>query len=286
MSAPARDGALPGASRRTRVAPRRYNPEPMELPAPFESVGDHIGVALPGARALFTTRRGGVSTGPYTSLNLGRWTDDDPAAVARNRALLAAQLGLAPEAIAQGRQVHGARVERRSAPPAPDAQPGEADGQATATPGLAVLVLTADCLPVALAAPGAVAMVHAGWRGLAAGVLEEGVRALRELGAHGPIEAAIGPGAGACCYEVGPEVHAALGRPPERGRIDLKAIARERLEAAGAAAVHDVALCTICADPELFFSHRRDGGVTGRQAGLAWLEEDGAGGDEEQEGLR
>ena len=106
----------------------------------------------------------------------------------------------------------------------------EADGQATALEGVAALVLTADCLPVALVAAEAVAMVHAGWRGLAAGVLEEGVRALRELGAQGDVHAAIGPGAGACCYETGSEVHAAFAEHGPRARrgdnADLKLVAR------------------------------------------------------------
>src|SRR5205823_5319840 len=110
----------------------------------------------------------------------------------------------------------------------------------------------------------------AGWRGLAGGVVGEGVQALRELGADGPLEAAIGPGAGGCCYEVGEEVHqmfAAYGDGAHRGwNLDLKAIAREQLEAAGMQAVHDVGLCTMCAEESLFFSHRRDGGITGRQA--------------------
>ncbi len=239
----------------------------VHLPAPFELVGDHVGVALNGGRALFTTRRGGVSVGPYASLNLGRWTDDDPDAVERNRTILASAVGLALDAVVQGRQVHGARVERRATGAGAMT---ESDGQATDRAGLAPLVLTADCLPVALASPQAVARLHAGWRGLAAGVLEEGVAALRELGADGAIEAAIGPGAGGCCYEVGSEVHAAFGRGQGRGMIDLKAIARERLLAAGVATVHDTGLCTMCSAPELFFSHRRDGGVTGRQAGVAW----------------
>lgn len=237
------------------------------LPAPFEPVGDHIGIALPGGRALFTTRRGGVSTGAYASLNLGRWTDDDAEAVQRNRQIVADTIGLSLDAVVQGRQVHGARVERRAGG---DGALNEADGQTTAEPGLAPLVLTADCLPIALISPRAVAMVHAGWRGLADGVVEEGVRAVRELGGDGELRAAIGPGAGGCCYEVGPEVHAAFGRPAERATIDLKAIAAERLQAAGVAEVHDVGLCTMCTDPGLFFSHRRDGGVTGRQAGIAW----------------
>ena len=238
----------------------------MELRAPFEPAGDHLAIALPGGRALFTTRRGGVSGGPYASLNLGRWTDDDPAAVTENRERVARQIGFPRDAVVQGRQVHGARVERRVTA---EGALAEADGQATARDDVALLVLTADCLPVALIAPEAVAMLHAGWRGLAAGVLEEGTTALRELGAT-RIEAAIGPGAGGCCYEVGAEVQEAFGREPVRGPIDLKAIARERLGAAGLAAVHDAGLCTICTEPGLFFSHRRDGGVTGRQAGIAW----------------
>jgi purine-nucleoside/S-methyl-5'-thioadenosine phosphorylase / adenosine deaminase len=169
--------------------------------------------------------------------------------------------------VAQGRQVHAARVRRVTEPPFTTTPPEEADGQATALEDVAPLVLTADCLPIALVAPEAVAMVHAGWRGLAGGVVEEGVRAVRELGAGGEIAAAIGPGAGPCCYEAGPEVHAALGASAGRN-VDLKLAARRRLEAAGVAEVHDVGLCTIC--DERFFSHRRDRGVTGRQAGLTW----------------
>lgn len=242
----------------------------VRLPAPFEPVGDHVGIALPGGRALFTTRRGGVSEGAYASLNLGRWTDDDAGAVQRNRQILADAVGVPLDAVVQGRQVHGARVELVAGERPAGSEPPEVDGLATYAAGTALLVLTADCLPVAVLGNRAVAMLHAGWRGLADGILEEGVRALRELGDDGELHAAIGPGAGGCCYEVGPEVNAAFGRPAERARIDLKAIARERLHAAGVAQVHDVGLCTICSDPSLFFSHRRDGGLTGRQAGIAW----------------
>jgi YfiH family protein len=241
------------------------------LPAPFEPVGDHIGIALPGGHALFTTRRGGVSEGPYASLNLGRWTDDDPGAVAENRTRLAAIVGVPLDAVAQGRQAHGARVRRVTAP---DPQLEEADGQATNLTQTAALVLTADCLPIALLARGAVAMLHAGWRGLAGGIVAEGAAALRELDAVGPLAAAIGPGAGCCCYEVGDEVRDAFSRHGDAvrdgRRLDLKAVARAELHAAGVEEVHDVGLCTLCADPALFFSHRRDGGVTGRQAGVAW----------------
>jgi polyphenol oxidase len=135
-------------------------------------------------------------------------------------------------------------------------------------------VFVADCLPVMLVADGAVAALHCGWRGLAAGIVAEGVAALRETGGDGPVAAAVGPGARGCCYEVSDEVHAAFARVPaaragERN-LDLPAIARHELEHAGVDDVHDTGLCTICAGEELFFSHRRDGGVTGRQAGVAW----------------
>jgi len=237
------------------------------LPSPFAWEGPHIAAPLPGARALFSTRRGGVSRGPFASLNLGRLTADDGANVDANRERVAAAIGVPRERFAFGRQVHGARVHRAAAP----GFGGEADGQATALPDAAALVFVADCLPVVLAAEGAVAAVHAGWRGLAAGVLAEGVAALRELGARGVIAAALGPAAGGCCYEVGEEVHAHFAdRDARRGarRLDLRAIAAAQLHEAGVAEVHDVGLCTLCGDRDLFFSHRRDGGVTGRQAGI------------------
>jgi len=239
----------------------------VRLAPPFRAQGDHIAVGLPGARALFTTRRGGVSEGPYTSLNLGLWTEDEPERVHANRRRVA---DLAGGRLAQGRQVHGAGV-RRVAESGEVGEIAPADGQATALRGVAPTVLVADCLPIALAAPGVAAMLHAGWRGLAAGIVEEGVAAVCQLAGGPPAAAAIGPGAGGCCYEVGEDVHAALGGEGRRGRnLDLKVIARARLEAAGVPEVHDVGLCTICGDPELFFSHRRDGGVTGRQAGVVW----------------
>jgi YfiH family protein len=252
----------------------------MKLTEPFYSRGEHVAIDLPGAHALFTTRRGGFSEGPYASLNLGRLTADRPEAVQRNRAELQSEVGLPPAFI---RQVHGTVVRTITAlsadgiAPLPDegVELPAADGQATALAGVAPMVLTADCLPIAIAGEGTVAMVHAGWRGLADGIVAEGVRALRGLGADGPLEAAIGPGAGGCCYEVGDEVREVFsehGDRVRRGRnLDLKAIAREQLDRAGVRVVHDVGLCTICSDPSLFFSHRRDHGVTGRQAGLAWL---------------
>lgn len=231
-------------------------------PEPFELRGDHLAIELPGASAVFTTRRGGHSHGPYASLNLGLKTDDDRQAVIANRAGLAEELGVELTFV---RQVHGREVVTVDAP---GRDLLEADGQATAKPGIGLAMLAADCLPVAVACESAVAMVHAGWRGLAAGVIEEGVRALRELDGRGSLHAAIGPGAGPCCYEVGDEVRERFGT--RERTLDLKAIARAQLEEAGAQVVHDVGLCTMCA-PELFFSHRRDHGVTGRQAGVVWL---------------
>jgi YfiH family protein len=234
--------------------------------------GEHFAVELPGARAVFTTRRGGFSSGPYASLNLGRLTNDRPEDVDRNRAMLEAELGVPLSYI---RQVHGSTVRRVSAPTRPGPDLPEADGQATAMPGVAVMVMVADCLPIALAGRGAVAMLHGGWRGLAAGIVEEGVRAVRELGAEGPLAAAIGPGAGVCCYEVGEDVHdafAAHGPDARRGaNLDLRRIARERLEQAGVETLPDLPVCTICSEESLLVSHRRDGGITGRQAGIAWL---------------
>lgn len=231
-------------------------------------------IDLPGARAVFTTRRGGFSSGPYSTLNLGRLTDDQPEAVQRNRDSVAAKLGVRLSWI---RQVHGSAVRRIGA--VSDAAAGAelplADGQATAVPDIGLVVLVADCLPIAVAGGGAVAMLHAGWRGLAAGIVEEGVDAVRELASSDRLAAAIGPGAGPCCYEVGPEVHEEFEREPGyavNGRnLDLKAIAAARLRRAGVEEIHDLGLCTICADRSLLFSHRADRGVTGRQAGIAWV---------------
>lgn len=222
----------------------------------FRAAGEHLLIELPGATALFTTRHGGVSEGPYASLNVGVLTDDEPERVAANRERVRALAGA--ERLAHGRQVHGTRV-------VVDGEGSEeADGQVTTRAGVAAIVLVADCLPVALAGPGAAGVVHAGWRGLADGVLEAGVTA---VGGGGPVVAAIGPGIGPCCYEVGDDVRAVFGTTEHT--LDLKAVARERLRAAGVTEVHDCGLCTAC-DAQRFFSHRRDRGVTGRQAGLAW----------------
>jgi YfiH family protein len=234
-----------------------------------------IELELPGARVAFSTRKGGVSEGPYESLNLGILTDDEPARVARNRTILAEGVGLDPADVAMGWQVHGTDIERWEAPPAPGTdgfgEPGaeleKVDGHVTDRAGLGLLVLVADCLPVALAAPGRVAMLHCGWRGLAGGIVGRGVEMFDE-----PPAAAVGPGIGRCCYEVGPEVLEAFSHVEgaAQGRmLDLRAVAESKLRAAGVERVEHVDLCTHCR-PDLFFSHRRDGGVTGRQSGLAW----------------
>jgi polyphenol oxidase len=223
-----------------------------------------------GGHALFTTR-------VYGNLSSVGGVDAEHGLQARER--LRRQIGV--ERLQRGYQVHGTTVlcsRTDNDFPAQDSAtaqpPVEADGQATSVAGIGAMVLTADCLPVVLGTDGAVAMVHAGWRGLAAGVLEEGVRALRELGGDGDLVAVIGPGAGPCCYEVGEEVHAAFGgahrvASPSARKIDLKAIARDRLLAAGVSEVRDVAVCTIC--DERFFSYRREGARAGRQGAVAWL---------------
>jgi polyphenol oxidase len=238
------------------------------LPAPFAWQGDHVTADLPGGRVLFSTRRGGVSTGPFASLNVGRLTADDGANVDENRIRVAAMTNAPRERFLYGRQVHGATVRRAAEPPGPARAPVEEDGQATALTGHPALVFTADCTPLLLAAEGAVAAIHAGWRGVAAGIVEEGVAALREVGGTGPVTALVGPAARGCCYEVGEEVHAHFAaydaRRGERN-LDLPAVIAAKL----GGEIHDTGLCTMCWFG-LFFSHRRDGGMTGRQAGVVW----------------
>lgn len=219
-------------------------------------------VRLPGGAAMFTTREHG---------NLSLVAGDGHERGRENQERLRHELGLS--GLARGYQVHGTRVLHATDPTDSHAhQEGlkRADGQATNAHGLGAMVLTADCLPVILACEGAVAALHAGWRGLAAGVLEEGLSVLRELDPQGSIVAVIGPGAGPCCYEVGPEVHSAFDSAHRHGRhIDLKAIAREHLYAAGVQHVRDLRICTIC--DERFYSHRRESTRAGRQAGITWL---------------
>jgi YfiH family protein len=170
--------------------------------------------------------------------------------------------------------VHGAEIREWDAPPerggyaSPGAELDRVDAHATGVPGLGLLVLVADCLPVALIGGGRAAMLHCGWRPLAAGIVEKALASFDE-----PPAAAIGPGIGRCCYEVGEEVlaeFADLDGVADGRMLDLRMVARRKLEAAGVSAIEDVDLCTSCR-PDLFFSHRRDKGVTGRQGGFAWL---------------
>lgn len=227
---------------------------------------------LPGARAAFSTRIGGTSAAPYESLNIGVTTGDDPERVLRNRRGLADALGLSPEDVLMGHQVHGSEIRFHDGPQQPRVyadgvpSPDHVDAQATGRAGLAPLVLTADCLPVAFAGPGGVAMAHGGWRGLAGGVLARAAEAVRAEAA------AIGPGIGPCCYQVGQEVldeFSALEGVAQGRMLDLPAVARALLAGEGVDAVESADLCTSC-NPELFYSHRRDEGRTGRQAGLVW----------------
>ena len=230
---------------------------------------------LPGARAAFSTRLGGVSAAPYDTLNIGILTGDERTDVLENRRRLAAALGLDLGDIVIARQVHGAELMEHGGPqdPSPfaDPHPGipELDGHVVRRPGLAPLVFVADCLPVVLAGEDGVAVLHCGWRGLAGGIVERGVESV------GAKAAAVGPGIGRCCYEVGEEVlaeFAGLGEGIADGRmLDLPEVAKRLLLGAGVEQVEISGHCTAC-EPELFFSHRRDRGATGRQAGLGWLE--------------
>lgn len=237
---------------------------------------------LGGARAAFSTRLGGVSPPPFDSLNLGILTDDSRDAVEENRRRLAEALGRERDQVVFALQVHGRRLidhsHRESVPDLPIGglgqirQPDEiakADGHVVREPGLAPLVFVADCLPVALAGPRGVAMVHAGWRGLADGILAAAADAVEANAA------AVGPGIGRCCYEVGEEVlepFRPLGDGIAAGRmLDLPEVARRLLVQAGVERIELSGLCTSC-EEDLFFSHRRDHGQTGRQAGVAWLE--------------
>lgn len=239
--------------------------------------------AAPGVHALATLRDGpGTSPPPFDALNLGghRSADgDDPARVARNRDALAAALAL-PSPPRWLRQVHGTAVARFAAGDGAVADAVEADAAVTTDAGVVLAILSADCLPVVLAArDGAVlGAAHAGWRGLAAGVLEATVAAMAVDPSR--IVAWLGPAAGPEAYEVGAEVRDAfVGRDPRAAaafaatrpghwHVDLYALARMRLADAGVAAVHGGGLCTI-SDPARFFSHRRDA-RTGRMATLLW----------------
>jgi YfiH family protein len=231
--------------------------------------------APPGVVAFTTLRHGaGVSAAPFDRFNLGSRCGDVPEDVASNRAELSQRFGL-PSPPRWLRQVHGTSVAVEPG----DDEP-EADAAVTRMPGTALAILTADCLPVVLASEDGneVAAAHAGWRGLAAGVLEATVAAMQA--APERVLAWLGPCAGPQAYEVGQDVFDAfLARDPRAAaafvatrpghwRVDLYALARQCLLAAGVARVHGGGLCTI-SDPQRFYSHRRDR-RTGRMATLVW----------------
>ena len=264
----------------------------MAAPAPGAAILPADWPAPPGVVAFTTLRRGiGVSRPPFDAFNLGNIRDpagDDPATVAANRAALVAHAGL-PSAPHWLRQVHGTGVlpvdaalaaGDATAERARMAAEPEADAAVAAAPGVVLAILTADCLPVVLAAKDGsrIGAAHAGWRGLAAGVLENTVAAMHVAPAG--LQAWLGPAAGPQAYEVGADVRGAfvdrdpaaaeafIASRPGHWRVDLYALARRRLQAAGIAAadIHGGGLCTI-SDPGRFHSHRRDGRA-GRMATL------------------
>ena len=224
-------------------------------------------------RGFSTTRQGGVSQGPWASFNLGASCGDDADCVRENRARLAAALPAPPQWVSL---VHGTGVVRHPGAPIPAP---EGDALVAFEAGRVCALLTADCLPVLFCdrAGSRVGVAHAGWRGLAAGILEATVEAL--ACDAGDLLAWLGPAIGPSVYEVGPEVveafagipnAAAPGERPDRWLLDLYACARYRLAAVGVTEVSGGGLCTL-SDPARFFSYRRDG-TTGRMATVIWMD--------------
>lgn len=245
-----------------------------------------IDTGTQGVRGAFSTRIGGVSTGAHGSLNIGVTTGDDPALVASNRRLLAQAAGFDATRAATMCQVHGARVLQVG--PAGGAGGylgvvdgvGEADSLVTSSPGVALLALGADCLPVLVwdRQGRTVAAAHAGWRGLVEGVLEATVA---RVGDPTRLAAAVGPGVGPCCYPVDGALRDVMSTRfgagvVEGAAVNLAAAARAALQACGipGTAVSVVECCTSC-DESRFFSYRRDGAGTGRHGGVVWRDEEG-----------
>ncbi len=236
----------------------------------------HWRLDAPGEAVLaFSTRQGGASAPPFDSLNLGRSTDDDPAAVAANRDRFLRALTLDPAAVATGGQVHGAGVARVVAP----GHHPERDALLTTVRGVALAVTTADCLALLYVAPGGVAAAHAGWRGVAAGMPRIALAALCAAAGCAPdqVRVHLGPCIRSCCYEVRDDVLAHFDprfavRADGITRLDLVAAARADLRAGGArdACIADTGACTAC-EPHWYFSHRRDHGRTGRLWAVAAL---------------
>ncbi|MEO5989895.1 MAG: polyphenol oxidase family protein [Candidatus Eisenbacteria bacterium] len=226
-----------------------------------------------GLRLAFSTRRGGVSVPPYESMNLGQSTADLPGSVKANRILLLRTLLLSPDRVATAGQVHGVRVAEAT-------QPGhtpECDGLITCVPGLVLAVTTADCMSLLFTAPGAVGVIHSGWRGAADGMPVTALDSICRLAKCGPsaVEVHFGPSARGCCYEVDDEVasrfpEAAVRRLEPKPRLDLPTATSLALLEAGMApeSVHDCGACSMC-EPYWYFSHRGDRGNTGRMWAVA-----------------
>jgi YfiH family protein len=226
-------------------------------------------------RVVFTTRVGGVSEGDFESLNLGILTDDDPECVVENRRRICAAVDADAETATMAWQVHGGAVT--------EAKPrgilertifDQCDGLWTEARRQAMALVTADCYPVAVARANgepALCVLHVGWRGLLEGIAESGVEAL----GPGPLQAIVGPGIGPCCYEVGEEVAEPFRRRFGEsvlvgGNLDLAAATERALREAGVDTIERTGHCTAC-EPDLFFSHRRDRGRTGRQGVVAYI---------------
>jgi YfiH family protein len=235
------------------------------------------------AHAVFT-RLGGVSRGPFATLNVGRSVGDDEAAVAENHARVYAHLGLEAGRIATPRQVHGNRVAIISDRDAGQVMPNT-DGLVTDVPGIALLLRFADCQPILLydVAHHALGLIHAGWRGVAQGIAIRAVEAMQEGFNSRPrdLVAGLGPAIGPCCYTVGHNVAAAMGyalphwqgamqKDGDRWRLDLSAANAQQLTKAGVRTIEEAHLCTACHSDE-FFSHRAGNGHTGRFAVVAYL---------------
>lgn len=217
----------------------------------------------------FSTRRGGVSDGPFRSLNVGLLTDDDPEHVAENRRRVCAAVGADVERLAMNRQVHGATVNRANA----GSRDVEGDGLWTDERDVPMLKVTADCLPIAIARTDGrptLVLLHAGRLGLLEGIVAAGAHV---TGATS--RAVIGPGIGPCCYEVGSDIRDAFRKRFGDGvvvgtHLDLWSAAEQALHEQGIADVERLDLCTAC-NPDEFFSHRRDNGATGRQGVIGYL---------------
>jgi YfiH family protein len=248
----------------------------------FESLVGH-----PEVQHAIFARLGGQSQGPFASLNVGSLVGDNRAAVQANHELIYAQLGLQPAAVVTARQVHGAHVAAVRSSDGGTIIP-ETDALISDEPGVALLLRFADCVPVVLYDPQrqAIGLAHAGWRGWVAGVVQNTVSALQSAFGSQPADlvAGVGPAIGPCCYEVGPDVVAAveriagagtdlLRRPPDGVvHLDLPGAVRWQLQRSGVRRIEDSGLCTHCRTDE-FFSHRAEHGHTGRFAAVVALQD-------------